>query len=47
VRLRFVIGAVLLLPQAWFFHRHLKRMWIAPLNRKAEEMLALSSHLPM
>jgi len=41
------VAAVLLLPHAWFFYRHMKRVWIDPLNRKAEEMLALSSDLPL
>jgi len=42
-----LVAAVLLLPHAWFFYRHMKRVWIDPLNLKAEEMVALSSDLPL
>jgi len=38
-----ILGAVLLVPDVCLFAWQLKRVWIEPLNRKADEMLALAS----
>jgi hypothetical protein len=38
-----ILGAVLLVPDVWLFTWQLRRAWIEPLNRKADEMLAIAS----
>jgi len=35
----FLLGVLLVLPDVWILSRHLKRSWLDPFNRKADEMV--------